>query len=454
MARLDTTGLRRFKEKYDAFISAILGNDIASTYSRVPYAVDEYVIQNYKLYKCISEITVGEAWNEEHWRQVKLAEEISTSSGGWEHLLQSIAPEYSNNRAYAVGVYCLHNSYLYQCKTAIGTGGEEWNSAHWNRVNIGDELVEANTNIANLQTDIASTYSVQAYAAGDYCIHDGIFYKCVSEIVAPGETWNSAHWSTLSVAEELLALFEYISEILPNIAAEYDPETSYQVHAMCLHEGQLYVCTEETPSPAGTWVNVYWSETSLGEAVELVNDSLDSVIYDLAEEYSVQAYAVGDYCRKWNSNAKGWDLYKCKSEIASPGETWNSQHWDQITLAGEIKSANAIIAKLRTDIAADYAVQAYSKGDYCLRDNLLYECQIAIPSPGESWNGSHWRQCSLTDVLKTKVSQTRKINGYTLENDIELDAGDIEWDSTATYEEGTVGAELVKITNAEIDALF
>ena len=51
---------------------------------------------------------------------------------GFAALLEaSIAPLYSTSSAYAVGSWCTHDGKLYQCTTAIGSGGEAWNASHW-----------------------------------------------------------------------------------------------------------------------------------------------------------------------------------------------------------------------------------------------------------------------------------------------------------------------------------
>jgi hypothetical protein len=43
------------------------------------------------------------------------------------------------------------------------------------------------------------------YAAGDYCVHHGKLYKCVTAITA-GEEWGAAHWTETSVGAELEAV--------------------------------------------------------------------------------------------------------------------------------------------------------------------------------------------------------------------------------------------------------
>ena len=44
----------------------------------------------------------------------------------------AFAAEYNESQAYAVGDIVWHDGKIYQCKTAIATGGEAWTDAHWN----------------------------------------------------------------------------------------------------------------------------------------------------------------------------------------------------------------------------------------------------------------------------------------------------------------------------------
>lgn len=53
--------------------------------------------------------------------------------------INTLAEEYSSSATYAVGDYCMYNYKIYRCTTAISTV-EAWNSAHWTLVIIGDEL--------------------------------------------------------------------------------------------------------------------------------------------------------------------------------------------------------------------------------------------------------------------------------------------------------------------------
>ncbi len=50
-----------------------------------------------------------------------------------------LATLYSSSKTYAVGDYCIYNDVLYKCTTAITTA-EAWTAAHWTAVTVGDEL--------------------------------------------------------------------------------------------------------------------------------------------------------------------------------------------------------------------------------------------------------------------------------------------------------------------------
>ena len=64
-----------------------------------------------------------------------------------------IAPAYSNSSTYAVGDYCIYNGILYRCKTAISTA-EAWNSAHWETAVVGDELTDLKSALNSIGLDV------------------------------------------------------------------------------------------------------------------------------------------------------------------------------------------------------------------------------------------------------------------------------------------------------------
>ena len=52
----------------------------------------------------------------------------------------AMAQSYSTSSSYSIGEYCLHNGLFYRCTTTIPSGGEVWTAAHWVQANTGSEL--------------------------------------------------------------------------------------------------------------------------------------------------------------------------------------------------------------------------------------------------------------------------------------------------------------------------
>lgn len=76
----------------------------------------------------------------------------------------------------------------------------------------GDRLTAAETDISTLRGTIANEYASQAYAVGDYCYHNGLLYRCNTEI-SVGETWTSGHWTAVDVMPELNNLKNDLSSV-------------------------------------------------------------------------------------------------------------------------------------------------------------------------------------------------------------------------------------------------
>ena len=62
----------------------------------------------------------------------------------------NLAADYSSNKIYAVGEYCIYNGSLYRCITAITTA-EAWTAAHWTAAVLGDD-------VGDLKSDLPNTY--------------------------------------------------------------------------------------------------------------------------------------------------------------------------------------------------------------------------------------------------------------------------------------------------------
>ena len=62
----------------------------------------------------------------------------------------------------------------------------------------------------------------------------------------------------------------------------------------------------------------------------------------------------------------------------------------------------------RANTAANYsASSAYAVGDLCLYQGVLYRCKTAIASGGETWTASHWTQVSIAELLLSAIFMTK-----------------------------------------------
>lgn len=71
-----------------------------------------------------------------------------------------------------------------------------------------------------------------------------------------------------------------------------------------------------------------------------------------------------------------------------------------IVLVSDIRALSDATYPTNASIASVYdSTSAYAVGDFCIKSGLLYVCNTAVPSGGESWNPSHWTQTSIANQL-------------------------------------------------------
>ena len=69
-------------------------------------------------------------------------------------------------------------------------------------------------------------------------------------------------------------------------------------------------------------------------------------------------------------------------------------------LNSDMDLIDAEAGKVRGNIAATYsASSSYAVGDLCIYNGILYKCNTAIGSGGETWNASHWTQITIDGEL-------------------------------------------------------
>ena len=64
-------------------------------------------------------------------------------------LRDSVANEYSSSATYAIGDYCLHDGTLHECTQAI-TVGEAWDENHWASVSVMEKVSDLQESFGEL----------------------------------------------------------------------------------------------------------------------------------------------------------------------------------------------------------------------------------------------------------------------------------------------------------------
>ena len=68
----------------------------------------------------------------------------------------------------------------------------------WNRV------TSAGTKASNALDNEAAAYNYHMqYHVGNYCLYQQKLYRCIVETPAAGETWNSSHWTAVTIGAVL-----------------------------------------------------------------------------------------------------------------------------------------------------------------------------------------------------------------------------------------------------------
>lgn len=105
-----------------------------------------------------------------------------------------IADDYTSLHGYEIGEYCLRNGLLYKCNTAISSSGEAWNSNHWDENNIGNNIGNKVLYFSNVAVASASGDIVD-YSNGAIDTNH-IVVSCT--FANPNYIYTDMSWSTSS----------------------------------------------------------------------------------------------------------------------------------------------------------------------------------------------------------------------------------------------------------------
>ena len=230
----------------------------------------------------------------------------------------NIADEYDPTATYNVGDYCIYQGVLYKCTTAIAVA-EVWNSAHWTSTLIVDEFGSGGGGASvTLGTTVPSDASGEN---GDlYVQYDSSTYAVVEYFVKINNSWRKAPYSKVVA----LTQSEY-SQITP------DPTT-------------LYIITDAQSSYQTKTDNGLDTEaTTIVGGINELHDSIGADAYD-----DTASYTVGQYCIYNNS------LYRCKANTSG---AWDSSKWEAKTITSLIES-KADSSDIPTNVAHRISVNS------------------------------------------------------------------------------------------------
>jgi hypothetical protein len=102
------------------------------------------------------------------------------------------ADPYDSTATYSQGDHCIHAGKYYAAKQDISTA-EEWTAAHWEEVQVGEEITAQAKTIGKILPVITGTTNNSGYAisSGEYFEANGKLYKATASIPT-GNAWSSS----------------------------------------------------------------------------------------------------------------------------------------------------------------------------------------------------------------------------------------------------------------------
>ena len=178
------------------------------------YKVDDLVIYDNTLYRCIAAHTAG-TWVGSHFGTVKVSSLLLY--GIMDNFTEIYWENYSGSPVnYTKGTVIHKGLTLYRCKA--DTTNQSWDSSKWEQVDVTDLLATEHGYIQSLISSIAPTFSSSTqYSINDFVIYNNQLYICTKPHHG---SWDSTDFSLAKIGDALEFIFNIIADV-------YSPSGSY-----------------------------------------------------------------------------------------------------------------------------------------------------------------------------------------------------------------------------------
>lgn len=194
----------------------------------------------------------------------------------------SVANEYSASATYAVGDYCIKDGVVYKCNTAISTA-EAWNASHWTEVKVMDEIESA-------QGTTASADKLTTARAIDGVNFDGTaaivhFGTCSTAIGTAAKTVSCTGYTLVTGARIIVYFTNGNNVANPTLSVNSTTAKSIQFRGSNL--------TAANNIKAKTTLELVYDGTAY-QIVGILDGALDATISGLATNKTITALTETD----------------------------------------------------------------------------------------------------------------------------------------------------------------
>ena len=231
------------------------------------YRVNDHVIVDKHLYRCVEAIDGGEEWTPAHWVVTTIDAELSRGIQIGLDALHVLAGEYDATSTYLLNSYVMKDGKFYCCVVPI-ENGEEWTPIHWREITVSSELTDQKEFANTIRDNITPEYDANnAYPKNSYVIKDSKLYRSLEDISSL-ELWDLTKWEECTVGSELGHGRTYDKFTQDSIAPEYNSNRTYTAGELVMYGGKLYRCltTIQSPEP---WNSIRWGLTSVANEVNM-----------------------------------------------------------------------------------------------------------------------------------------------------------------------------------------